>query len=319
MNPLVSIVIPTFNSAQWLRTSIESALGQTWPEKEVLVLDDGSTDDTVTVLASFGDRIRWERTENRGVNHARNRLLQMARGEWMQYLDADDYLRPEKIATQLSEAGPLDRCDVIYSPIIEEYWRDGRVSGTRAAPIDPALDLYAQWFAWQLPQTGGCLWRRSLQIDLGGWDETEMCDEHEFYQRAMRRGARFVFAPAPGAVYRIWSRSSRCRSDERAILAARTKLTDALRDWMNEQHTWRESHRRAAGQTCLETARTLARHDLAEAVRYHAEQRAKGLIYLAGPAAPLLYRIFYQLLGFGGAERLARALRRTRNSRHVGP
>lgn len=313
MNPLVSIAIPTFNSAQWLAVAIESALGQTWPQKEVLVLDDGSTDGTATVLAGFGDRIRWERTENRGVNHARNRLLQMARGEWMQYLDADDFLRPEKIATQIREAGALDECDVIYSPIIEETWREGRVTSAEATFVDPKLDLYAQWFLWQLPQTGGCLWRRSLQLGLGGWDETEtVCDEHEFYQRAMRRGARFAFAPTPGAVYRIWSEMSRCRRDERVPVASRTRLIESLCAWMKEQGIWRESHRRAAGRTCMEMARTLAKHDLAEAVSYHAARRTQGLIHLAGPAAPWAYRMSCRIAGFRFAELLARALRRFR-------
>lgn len=310
MKPLVSIAIPAFNSAAWLTETIESALGQTWPEKEILVVDDGSTDDTPGLLAAFGDRIRWVRTENGGVNRARNQLLKMAHGEWVQYLDADDVLSPRKIEQQIEEAGDLAACDVIYSPVISQLWENGQRRREWVEPIDPALDVYAQWFLWQLPQTGGALWRRSLQVELGGWDETEaVCDEHEFYQRALRQGARFVFAPTPGAVYRHWSMASRCRSDERVPVVSRTKLFDQFHRWMKEQGIWTEAHRQAAGRTCFEMARTLAKHDLVEAARYHAERGENGLLHLDGPAAPVWYRLAYRTLGFAATEKLARRVR----------
>ncbi len=84
---LISILIPCFKAERWIAQAIESALAQTWPEKEVIVVDDGSTDGSLEVIKSFGDRIRWETGPNRGGNAARNRLLELARGEWLQYLD----------------------------------------------------------------------------------------------------------------------------------------------------------------------------------------------------------------------------------------
>src|SRR5678815_984429 len=99
--PLVSILIPCYNAERWIRQCIESALDQTYPNKEVIVVDDGSKDASLEVIKSFGDRIRWETGPNRGGNAARNRLLQLAKGEWLQYLDADDYLLPEKISRQM--------------------------------------------------------------------------------------------------------------------------------------------------------------------------------------------------------------------------
>src|ERR1700734_3340325 len=101
MSPLVSILIPCFNAKQWIAQAIESALQQTWPEKEVIVVDDGSTDGSLGVIKRFEGRVRWETGPNRGGNQARNRLLELARGEWLQYLDADDYLLPDKVALQM--------------------------------------------------------------------------------------------------------------------------------------------------------------------------------------------------------------------------
>ena len=81
--------------------SHRSALGQAWPDKDVFVVDDGSADGSIDVIRCFGDRIRWETGPNRGGNAGRNRLLELARGEWLQYLDADDYILPDKVARQM--------------------------------------------------------------------------------------------------------------------------------------------------------------------------------------------------------------------------
>src|SRR5437868_11251554 len=97
---LVSILIPCYNAERWVAQAIESALSQTWPEKEVIVVDDGSTDGSLDVIKRFGHLIQWETGPNRGANPTRNRLLELAEGDWLQYLDADDYLMPRKIERQ---------------------------------------------------------------------------------------------------------------------------------------------------------------------------------------------------------------------------
>src|SRR6202011_1477360 len=112
----VSILIPCYNAERWVAQAIESALRQTWPEKEIIVVDDGSTDGSLAIIESFGDRIRWETGPNRGGNVARNRLLELAHGEWLQYLDADDYLLPMKIERQMEFIGANPAADVIFGP-----------------------------------------------------------------------------------------------------------------------------------------------------------------------------------------------------------
>jgi len=81
MPPLVSIIIPCYNAENWVRQSIQSALDQTWSPVEVIVIDDGSTDKSLEVIKSFGSKIIWETGPNRGANHARNRGLELAKGE----------------------------------------------------------------------------------------------------------------------------------------------------------------------------------------------------------------------------------------------
>jgi len=102
--PLVSIVIPCYNAQAYVGEAITSALEQTYPNKEVIVIDDGSTDGSLEVIRSFGDRIRWETGPNRGGCAARNRGIELARGELIQFLDADDLLHPDKLEKQVPKS-----------------------------------------------------------------------------------------------------------------------------------------------------------------------------------------------------------------------
>ena len=309
MPSLVTIGIPCYNAAQWIAASVQSALDQTWPDTEVIVVDDGSTDGSVDVLQKFGSSIRVIQASHGGANRARNTVLKVASGEWIQYLDADDYLLPGKIERQFAEAGSPEEADVIYSPILLEEWKDGRALPLKDEPIDSTTDVYSQLLRWQLPQTGGGLWRKAVFEAIGGWDEDPaiLCDEHDCYLRALQAGKRFVFAPTPGAVYRIWSEQTRCHQDQPAVIAGRTAVSEALRAWLRNRGQWTPAHKDALGQSFLEMARKLASNDLAFAARYHATRKRD--IHLAGPAAPQTYQFAYRALGFRAAELLARALR----------
>lgn len=103
VDPLVSVIIPTYNRARLLRRALDSVLSQTFQDFEVLVVDDGSTDDTEEAVAAFVDpRIRYLRQlENRGVSAARNRGMEEARGEYVAFLDSDDEWLPKKLDLQL--------------------------------------------------------------------------------------------------------------------------------------------------------------------------------------------------------------------------
>ena len=298
MKARVTICIPCFNAERWISQAVQSALAQTWPDVEVIVVDDGSTDGSLEKIKEFGDAIRVIAGGHRGSNAARNLALQSGEGEWIQFLDADDYLLPEKIARQFEEAPDGD---VIFSPVWMEQ------GGKRTLlEIDSAEDTHALWLSWQLPQTGGALWKRSVLERLGGWNETTpCCQEFELYLRAIKAGVQFSYAPTPNAIYRIWSEQTLCRKDPVKLAEVRTRLARELLDWMKERQLLKESHVRIAGRGFFEMGRTIARFDLPRAERYHRERKREGLIHLAGPAAPRFYRASYRVLGFGLTERLA--------------
>src|SRR5258706_11646315 len=99
--PRVSVIIPNYNYAHYLTQSLDSVLAQTYPEVEIIVVDDGSTDDSETILRSYGDRIRWIKQKNQGVSAARNLGVHETQGELVAFLDPDDLWLPAKLEWQV--------------------------------------------------------------------------------------------------------------------------------------------------------------------------------------------------------------------------
>lgn len=102
-SPLISVIIATYNRASFLREAVDSVLCQTFPDFELIVVDDGSQDNTREVLVSYGSLIRTLFQANAGLSAARNRGINAARGEWIAFLDSDDVWLPEKLATQMAD------------------------------------------------------------------------------------------------------------------------------------------------------------------------------------------------------------------------
>ncbi len=108
--PTYSVVIPCYNAEPFLRETLESVLAQTLSPLEVIVVDDGSTDDSAAIAKSYGQPIRVIRQENQGESVARNRGMDVARGDWIAFLDADDVWKPEKLESQISAVKPGAIC-----------------------------------------------------------------------------------------------------------------------------------------------------------------------------------------------------------------
>lgn len=306
----VSVLIPSYNAEEWIADSVRSALENVGATGEVIVVDDGSSDQTLARLKPYEDRVQVVAGPHRGGNAARNRLLEHARFEWIQYLDADDYLLPNKVQQQQSEAMDQES-DIIYSPVLAETWKDGKALDRVKLDPDMGTDLVCQWISWQLPQTGAALWRKSALEQIGGWNESmPCCQEHELYLRAIMNGLRFSYAPTAGAIYRIWSEQTVCRKDPVLVIKTRTELIDKMLGWLEQTGKMTETHRRTAGRACFEMARTWAKYDLPAAVEYERTRRNKHSLVAAGAAAPTMYRLVYRIFGFALAERMAKALRR---------
>lgn len=313
--PLVSILIPCFNAQQWIGKAIESALGQTYDNCEVIVLDDGSTDDSPAVIRQFEDEVRIESGPNQGGNAARNRLLGMARGEWLQYLDADDLLNGEKIERQADFVMHNPATDVVYGPITYEHQcPDGRVEREVDWLPTGVSDQWVLLARWLLPQTGAPLWRKQAIIDVGGWrPDQPCCQEHELYFRLLKSRKCFRYLAVPGAVYRIWSQDTVCRKDEPATREVRLKLLTGIQDFLAASGQLTAERLHAINLTRFESARIMWIDEpgAARAVMNQVME-AEPTFKPEGKAAPLLYRTAFGIGGFSLAEKAASFKRRFR-------
>lgn len=169
IQPLVSIIIPCYNCEQYVAEAIDSALGQTYQNIEVIVIDDGSTDNSPAVIRSYGDRLTFEQIQHQGACAARNRGLAISQGEYIQFLDADDLLSENKIEIQL----PFlisDQADLVFCK--GYIFGDGKGLRPKKSIIknpvnvDPFIYCLEQGLSTHAP-----LHRRTLLEKISGFNE----------------------------------------------------------------------------------------------------------------------------------------------------
>jgi glycosyltransferase involved in cell wall biosynthesis len=306
--PDVSILIPAYNAEQHIGQAIESALNQKNVNVEVIVIDDGSTDGTLQEIQGFGDRIVWETGPNRGATTARNRAIDLAKANWVSFLDADDYYLPEKTADQLKLVAKDHSVDVLYGPSTFESTQNGTVQ-TGLEPIPEPHDPWALLALWNLPQTGAPLWRKQALLDVGGFKEEQpCCQEHELYLRLLIAGKTFRYADAGGSVYRRFETGTLSTKNPARVRNERRKIEARLQAHLAATGQLTPLRQRAIDQARFEMARTAWPVDPQEAKAIYSEISTKRF-RPTGQAAPMAYQIAYRLGGFGFAERVA-ALRR---------
>lgn len=209
MEPLVSILIPAYNAQDWVGEAIRSAIAQSWPRKEIIVADDGSSDETASIARRFASpEVTVISQENQGAAATRNNLLSLSRGAFIQWLDADDTLAPDKIAKQMEamkrEGNPRKLLSsawgsFCYRPEKAKFrsnalWED-------ASPADWLVNKLHQNLHMQ---TATWLVSRELAEAAGPWDTRLLSDDDgEYFCRVLlaSEGARFV--PESKVFYRI--------------------------------------------------------------------------------------------------------------------
>ena len=309
-NCLVSILIPCYNARKWLKQAIESALNQTYFSKEVIVVDDGSTDNSLEIIQSFGDAIRYETGINQGGNAARNRLLELSNGEWLQYLDADDYLLPDKIAQQIEYLEKNLNTDIIYSPSIFQYHTSEKVT-QEILPIPLPHDPWILLARWYLPQTGSPLWRKQAIVDVGGWKVNQpCCQEHELYLRLLIAQKSFRYCEEAASVYRQWSELTVCKKSKLKTYRKRLEVIDKIEQHLITTKQLTQSRQNAINQARFECARIIWLSDKKWAKKIIQQIRNQNLNFMPyGDCAPEIYRLMYKVFGFNFAEKTAQIKR----------
>lgn len=181
----ISVIIPSYNSARLLPRSIESVLAQTRPAVEVIVVDDGSTDDTAEVCRTYAGRVRYVFRENGGLSAARNTALTLSQGNWFLSLDADDMLYPQALAALAGTAEKTD-AGVVYGFVLQrrEAAVEARLASLPYAVGVPPEPARAQFWWTAINTAGSALVRRSLNEEVGGFDESfRQVEDCEYWLR----------------------------------------------------------------------------------------------------------------------------------------
>jgi len=208
-DPLVSVLIPAYNVAPFLGATIQSALAQTWPQVEVIVVDDGSTDDSLAVARRFaGSRVQVVTQPNAGAPAARNRTLSLAQGEYIQWLDADDLLHPDKIAAQMKVARELANARVLLSGAFGTFYHRPAKAVFTATPLwrdlDPVDYFLVRFTRNAYFQTDAWLVSRELTEAAGPWTDFHSPDDDgEYFARVVVKSAGVKFVENARSFYRI--------------------------------------------------------------------------------------------------------------------
>jgi glycosyltransferase involved in cell wall biosynthesis len=283
-SPLVSVLVPAYNAEPWLAETLTSVLGQTYPHLEITVVDDGSSDGTLAVARSFEERgVRVVPQENAGACAARNRALQGAAGDYVQYLDADDLLSPEKIERQVellegAPAGCVAVCGTVYFDDGTDPAQGQRSPGYPALnsddPVQWLLDLWTPGpgygtTRWGMVQPNAWLVPRAVADEAGAWDERlTVDDDGEYFTRVLLASFGVRWAPEGWNYYRKFN-SGGSLSNQRSkrhcedwLLAVEQKAQHVLPQTTDQN--------RAQARACL------ARQYMD--VAYHAHPRHPGVV-----------------------------------------
>lgn len=211
-SPLVSIIIPVYNKAKFVGDTLESALAQTYPHTELVLVNDGSTDNSLEVLKAysqrFPDKIHLIDSINKGVSAATNLGIQAAKGEYIQFLDADDLLSSDKIEKQIAllfGKSPSLMASCEWVMFKDEIGKEIPVPYGVFADFPSGLDwLLRAWNHQEMMQPAAWLTNRELILKVGPWNERLIINQDgEFFCRVLLQCEGIAYEPSGKVFYRI--------------------------------------------------------------------------------------------------------------------
>ena len=195
MENYISVIIPTYNRAPFLQKAVDSVLGQSHRQVELIVVDDGSEDNTAELMAEYRSSIVYVRQENRGPASARNRGIEKARHDLLAFLDSDDRFEYRKLERQLAAMNRNPSCLISHT---EEIWyRRGRILNQKKRHRKNSGDIFSQSLKLCAVGMSTVMARRELFARYGLFDETyPCCEDYEFWLRVSAE-ERFLLVEEP--------------------------------------------------------------------------------------------------------------------------
>ena len=177
----ITAIIPTFNRASHIKTAIESILSQSYKIDEIIIVDDGSTDDTQKILKNFKN-IKIIKTKNLGVSHARNIGVRESKNSWISFLDSDDLWLRDKIENQV--AFHKQNTNILFSHTAEKWLRRGKIVKYPKSLNKPSGECFLQNISTCKIATSSILLHKSIFTDIGYFDEKlKVCEDYDLWLR----------------------------------------------------------------------------------------------------------------------------------------
>lgn len=227
--PTLSIVTPSYNQGQFLEETIQSVLRQNYPNLEYMIMDGGSTDQSVNIIEKYeGQLAYWVSEKDRGQSHAINKGLARATGEWLGWLNSDDWYQPGALKALIETAVEQDAAFVVGASLRMVEGKPGQTTRMQPLPqaVEPHTVLLGHWF-----DQPACLFKRQLFEEYGPFDETlHYTFDWAFFRKALQT-ARAAISEQTIAVYRLHEAhktgTGGLKRDQELIRIYRENLPDA--------------------------------------------------------------------------------------------
>lgn len=302
--PSVSVVIPCYNAEAWVAECIDSCLKQTLRDIEIIVVDDGSTDRSRNVLQQYSGRIELICQPNAGGCAARNAGFRQSRGEFIQFLDADDYLLPEKIQSQrdcLIETG----ADAVYGDWRHQHHEPDQRVWLEAPEISGKQDdvLFSLLNGWWV-SPAALLFRRSIVETVSGWDQSlKAAQDRDFFTRVAMQTKKVVYQPGCHSIYRRYGNVTVSTGNSERYFNSHLAVTEKMELMLAADQRLTDRYKSAIAGQYFHLARNLYRTDRPRARQL--VQRCRQLYPSFAPQQSFVYDLIYNVAGFGAAERVA--------------
>jgi glycosyltransferase involved in cell wall biosynthesis len=306
--PLVSVIIPCYNGEAFLAEAIESALTQSYPRVEIIVVDDGSTDRSAEIAQQFP--VRYVRQENRGLSESRNLGIRNSRGSYIVFLDADDRLRPETIETGLAVLAERPECAMAVGDhlFVSE---DGAYLANSGKRYSAGAHYEALLKSNVIEMISTVLFRRDVLDEFGGFDaKLRVAEDYDLYLR-IARAYPISCHRAIIAEYRIHGTNLSRNSELMLTVTLRVLKSQAryirgnlrrLVAFHDGHRCWRKQYGRQLASELARSLSTLRRDDLVRKLSLLIKQYPQGLLMLA------LFRIMPNLNKRKGTTRRPSAI-----------
>jgi len=235
MAALVSILIPAYNAERWVQQTLEAAIGQTYANKEVIVVNDGSRDGTLEIVKRFESaRVKIVDQPNAGGAAARNTALAHAQGDYLQWLDHDDLLATDKISEQMKHVQKIGDEQRLFSGSFSTFYfcpDRGRIAtGPLLRGLSPLDYFYTKFEQDEWLHTTCWLVSRQLTERAGPWlDLRSPDDDGEYFCRVVAASSGIVFVPTAKSYWRVGNTASFSYSRESSVASLRAMLESTRR------------------------------------------------------------------------------------------